>query len=1101
MKAEGAESVKITRPGLSRVVQRSRLFALLDRKLEKTVVWITSPAGSGKTTLVASYLDARRQPCLWYRCDEGDSDPATFFYYMGLAARKAAPRYRTPLPLLKPQYLAGISLFARRYFENLCSRLVSRAALHGSSSAAPSGKGGSKKEKPPAKTGVSHPPGKEEFTIVLDNYQDVPVDSPFHDMIAHGFDMIPEGIHVVVISRSGPPPAFARLQAGDRMDVLEYGDIRFTLGESEKLVWGRIPDLDRKRVAAMHESAEGWAAGIILMLERTKLEGERAESVPDGAYERVFDYFAGEIFNKTEKGIQDFLLKTAFLPVLAVPLAEKLTGVVDGRRILSALNRNNYFTEKLAGSGQDYQYHPLFRDFLLNRARAKFTPDEWTVAQREAALLLDQSGQIEDAARLYGDAGDWQGLARMVMDHAEDLLAQGRSKTVEEWIAAIPGGITDDQPWLLYWAGMCSFPFDMPRARRYLKRAFASFKTMDDTAGIYLSWAGIVDVYSYEMDEWRRLDDCIEIFEGLRRTHPSFPSKEIALIASSRMLISLTLRKTDQPQRVHRWLRRVDNLLQETPSIDIRMDIVFCTSLYNLWKGEYHKNAILLETAEADIRHRKPSPFSVIRIKLMRGIHFWVTAQYDSALHTLSEGLDIAGKSGVHVFDSLLWSFMAAAQMAPGRMEMAGESIRNQMTASPGTPKALDLYFYHFNSAWHAILAGNAYLAAENLETISANVAKMGNPYYRALWHIGMAQVAFMQERSREVGNHIRAAHRIARDMKSPVVEWYSLLIDAYFLLRQGREKEGLLSLRRGLSLGGKHGYVHLEFYQPSLMRFLYARALKEGIEPDYVKGLIRKLGLTPPSPEHDPGEWPYPVRIYSLGRFAVIRYDGVLEYAGKVQKKPLEMLKAVIAFGGVNVPADRLANALWPDADGDLAHKSFEMTLSRLRRLLGGENIVRYSAGQLSLDPNYCWVDSLALEHIIGLIRKSPPDDVAGLCERAVSLYEGPFLPADSGLRWTLSKREMLQIGLLRIIDTAGRHHEKEGQWERAAECYRKGLDTDDLAEAFYQRLIVCYRELGDRVEAVRTYNRCRRILKEKLEIEPSAETRAVYSSLLQAT
>src|ERR1039457_4973477 len=95
---------KITRPKLSNVFARKRLFKELDNSKKKAVTWITGPAGSGKTTLVASYLDARKLPCLWYQVDSGDADIATFFYYMGLASKKASPRFRKPLPLLTPEY-------------------------------------------------------------------------------------------------------------------------------------------------------------------------------------------------------------------------------------------------------------------------------------------------------------------------------------------------------------------------------------------------------------------------------------------------------------------------------------------------------------------------------------------------------------------------------------------------------------------------------------------------------------------------------------------------------------------------------------------------------------------------------------------------------------------------------------------------------------------------------------------------------------------------------------------------------------------------------------------------------------------------------------
>jgi ATP/maltotriose-dependent transcriptional regulator MalT len=121
---KNAYLAKITPPKISNIVRRKRLFTVLNKERNSPILWITAPAGSGKTTLIAGYLTANRLPCLWYQIDEGDADISTFFYYMGLAAKRAAPRKKKPLPLLTPEYLAGIPTFTRRYFEELFGRLV-----------------------------------------------------------------------------------------------------------------------------------------------------------------------------------------------------------------------------------------------------------------------------------------------------------------------------------------------------------------------------------------------------------------------------------------------------------------------------------------------------------------------------------------------------------------------------------------------------------------------------------------------------------------------------------------------------------------------------------------------------------------------------------------------------------------------------------------------------------------------------------------------------------------------------------------------------------------------------------------------------------------
>ena len=95
---------KLTAPRPASIFPRKRLFHLLDSiREDHPVIWISAPAGSGKTSLAASYLQERRLPVLWYQVDSGDGDIASFFYYMGIAAKKAAPHYKKPLPVLTPR--------------------------------------------------------------------------------------------------------------------------------------------------------------------------------------------------------------------------------------------------------------------------------------------------------------------------------------------------------------------------------------------------------------------------------------------------------------------------------------------------------------------------------------------------------------------------------------------------------------------------------------------------------------------------------------------------------------------------------------------------------------------------------------------------------------------------------------------------------------------------------------------------------------------------------------------------------------------------------------------------------------------------------------
>src|SRR3974377_159150 len=114
---------KVTRPVLRQVFPRERLFKVLDGMRESPVIWISGPSGCGKTMLVNSYLETRRLTPLWYQVEESDADAATFFYYLGLAEKRAGVGNGAPLPLLTAEYLEALPTFTQRYFEGLYGRL------------------------------------------------------------------------------------------------------------------------------------------------------------------------------------------------------------------------------------------------------------------------------------------------------------------------------------------------------------------------------------------------------------------------------------------------------------------------------------------------------------------------------------------------------------------------------------------------------------------------------------------------------------------------------------------------------------------------------------------------------------------------------------------------------------------------------------------------------------------------------------------------------------------------------------------------------------------------------------------------------------------
>ena len=76
---------KISPPRVSKIHSRCHL-ANQWQAGEVSLVWLSAPAGAGKTTLVTDYLASTSTPAIWYQLDAGDTDPATIFHYLSQAA-------------------------------------------------------------------------------------------------------------------------------------------------------------------------------------------------------------------------------------------------------------------------------------------------------------------------------------------------------------------------------------------------------------------------------------------------------------------------------------------------------------------------------------------------------------------------------------------------------------------------------------------------------------------------------------------------------------------------------------------------------------------------------------------------------------------------------------------------------------------------------------------------------------------------------------------------------------------------------------------------------------------------------------------------------
>ncbi len=282
-------------------------------------------------------------------------------------------------------------------------------------------------------------------------------------------------------------------------------------------------------------------------------------------------------------------------------------------------------------------------------------------------------------------------------------------------------------------------------------------------------------------------------------------------------------------------------------------------------------------------------------------------------------------------------------------------------------------------------------------------------------------------------------------------------------------------------------------------MSKICAQALARDIEVAFVQALIKQRGLVPEA-DITFVTWPWPIRIVTLGRFSLLKHDRPVAATGKVKvpKKPLELLKAMIAFGSRDVSEAQLMEALWPDSEGDLAKQNLKSTVHRLRKLLELD-VLQWHEGKLSLDARYCWVDVWALERFLNNALHVLPDELTKF-EQAVKqidkLYPGAFLQGDEAA-YALSLRERLRSKLLHLLTRMAEHFARQGAYDPAIATYKKGLEIEVLAEPFYLGIMQCQQAQGHIAEALATYEHYRQIIRHGLGVEPSPEIAALAMSL----
>jgi LuxR family transcriptional regulator, maltose regulon positive regulatory protein len=387
------------------LVERPRLYTLLDQSTLAPLTLVVAPAGSGKTSLLRGWVAAAAVPHAWLSLDADDRDPVQLWRGLFAALEGIAPgcasagadRLRRPGGLLPAVVAVLDDLEARSY---------------------------------------------EPKVLVVDDLHLVDDDPDVGASLALFVQHLPTWLHVVIASRREPSLPVHRLRARGELGEVRFPELRFAFDEAVAMLTRLVPDLEPHLASEVAARAGGWAASIqlaALAARSAQAQGSRFLPDQDGDRHYLEDYVWLEVLAPESDDLVDALLATSVVDRVDPGLARVLTGRTDATELLARAEERGLFVTRIELTGA-FEMHGLVREVLLS-VLARRWPGRLRQLHGWAAGWHEAHGQSVTALEHWLRAERPRDALRLLSAQVAALSDGGHESTVRRTIEAIPEGV------------------------------------------------------------------------------------------------------------------------------------------------------------------------------------------------------------------------------------------------------------------------------------------------------------------------------------------------------------------------------------------------------------------------------------------------------------------------------------------------------------------------------------------------------------------------------------------------------------------------------------------------------------------------------------
>ncbi|RAK10623.1 DNA-binding SARP family transcriptional activator [Halanaerobium saccharolyticum] len=239
-------------------------------------------------------------------------------------------------------------------------------------------------------------------------------------------------------------------------------------------------------------------------------------------------------------------------------------------------------------------------------------------------------------------------------------------------------------------------------------------------------------------------------------------------------------------------------------------------------------------------------------------------------------------------------------------------------------------------------------------------------------------------------------------------------------------------------------------------------------------------------------------ISFYGLGPF-YYQYQGKrFDGSNWISKRALYLLMYLLLAKDRNVAAEELVDVFWEESDLEDGKNKLYNTIYLLRRSLAKDgipkDIIESVSGGYSINSSYqIWTDWEYFEKKTNQLIHGEDLAVEEL-EHLFQLYRGDFFHSLRYEGWTEIQREKLRENYLTLIGVLSEKLFTAQKYRDTVNYLHSGIRYDPYRENFYLLYIKALVKLGRIAEAINSYKKCEKILKEELDVLPGQKLKEEY-------